>query len=512
MSKKIVFITLYDIICIGPRLLSSIAKDNGIQSYLIIFKGQQTRPIVKDSEDHSIYQFYIDGIKYGSCYAARRYTKKELDLLVKLISEINPDLLCLSTRSFGLSASKEIFAHLRKNNIKTTVIGGGWGPTLEPEKFLECCDYVSFGEGEKPFEEICHTLDNGESNDFSGVSNMIYYSEGKLRRNRVVCPVTDEELDKLPFPDFTPEDKYMIDSNRIMGSAEFYNKLMFNCFAARGCPLNCTYCMSSKYRDLYLSCGHSIRKYRVRRVSTVINELEIGKRQGAKFIRMNDEVFPASKNWVKEFLKKYKEKIDLPFFAYVRPEFHDPELIKEMVDAGLCSTIVGIQAGAERIRKKVFRRMLPTGRLMKFAETVKDLKLDYSYHLINFNPFETEQDMDETLELLYKLPYSSMFVFKLVPFTGTPIFRMIKDSNVEPLPDKIHKWYGFLYTMAVKGPVFRGECKVIHKSKLFRSSLFVFPILFFPSFLMLHFKKLLRKIVFGSYTLMPIPVKARKNE
>jgi len=186
--------------------------------------------------------------------------------------------------------------------------------------------------------------------------------------------------------------------------------------------------------------------------------------------------------------------------------------IKEMVDAGLCSTIVGIQAGAERIRKKVFRRMLPTGRLMKFAETVKDLKLDYSYHLINFNPFETEQDMDETLELLYKLPYSSMFVFKLVPFTGTPIFRMIKDSNVEPLPDKIHKWYGFLYTMAVKGPVFRGECKVIHKSKLFRSSLFVFPILFFPSFLMLHFKKLLRKIVFGSYTLMPIPVKARKNE
>jgi len=510
--KKVAIITFYDEICIGPRLLSVIAKNNGIAPHLIIFKGQKTRPIFRDSKDHATYQFYIDGIKYGSCYAAYPYTQNEISLLVDLVKKIDPSLICLSTRSFGLSVAREIVKNFKINNIGATIISGGWGPTLEPEKFLEFCDYVCFGEGEKPFEEICRQLNDGENCNFSDISNLIYYENGKIKKNTVIPPVNNEELNRLAFPDFDFENKYLIDKNSVKTSGEFYNNRMFNCFAGRGCPLSCTYCMSGRYRSLYSAYGYSIKKFRVRDLATVIEELVAGKQQGAKFIRMNDEVFPTDKAWIKQFLKLYKEKIDLPFFAYVRPEFHSPELIKEMASTGLSSTIVGIQAGSEYIRKSIFKRMFPTEKLVRFAETINRLGIDYSYHLINHNPFETEKDMEETLDLLYQIPYASLFIFKLVPLRGTPIYRLIEESNVVSLPSNTHKWYGHLYTMAVKGPVFRAACKVIHKYRLFNSSLFVFPVIFFPTFIKLHLKKLMRKILFGSYTLMPIPVKFKNDK
>lgn len=508
--KKILFITLYDKICIGPRLLSSLAKKYNVEPHLLIFKDQKGRPILRDVKDNSIYQWYDSGIKHTSCYAALPYTDKEVRLLLSLIKSINPALIGLSTRSFAHRYCKEIFSKVR-GQFDIPIIGGGWGPTLEPEAFLDFCDYVCFGEGEKSFVEICNEINNG-NNTFQDVSNLMYFENGRLHKNHIVEPLDSGELNDLPFPDFESDNKYMIDDNKVYYSHKFYNENIYNCFAGRGCPLNCTYCMSSKYRMLYREHGYAVKKYRVREVDTVIKELGIAKKKGAKFIRIADEVFPINKEWVYDFLEKYKKEVGLPFFAYIRPEFHDVDIIKEMVASGLFTTTVGIQSGADYVRKKIFKRSLPKEKIVEFAKILRDLNVTFKYDLINFNPFEKEGHMQETLELLYRLPYAPLSVFRIVVFPGSPFSEMVGREEPRMESEKTQKWYGYLYTMTLKNKFYRTLGRRIFERKLFRKNLLPFVVLFLPSLFRITYDKCIRKIRYGSATVIPLPVKKERGD
>jgi radical SAM superfamily enzyme YgiQ (UPF0313 family) len=508
--KKILFFTLYDNICLGSRILSAIAKNHGIETHLAIFKDQKTRPIIKDSEDLLSYQFYFDGIKYGSCYGAYNYTQKEIEIFKNLTADINPDLLCLSTRSFGYSASKEIIEKIKENH-EIPVIGGGWGPTLEQEKFLEFCDYVCFGEGEIPIEQICNILALEES-DYRGVNNLIYKENDHTINNAIAKPLTSSDLDRLPYPDFDPQNKYLIDNNQILRGSKAVNKKIYNCLAGRGCPLNCTYCMSSKYKELYKNQGYKIRKYRIRSVEVVIEELKKAKKDGAIYIRISDEIFPIWKNWIDDFIDQYSDEIDLPFFAYIRPEFHSEKVIEKLISIGMTSTVVAIQSGSERIRKKIFKRMLPKKKIIDFAKNMAKHKVEFTYHLINYNPFEKENEIIETIDLLKKLPHAPLVLFRLVTFEGTPLKKIIDEQSPKMLPEKLQKWYGYIYSMITKSAFHRKIGNFILEYKLFMNSIFVMTLIFAPTFINLHVRKLIKKIKYGSSTLLPIPIKEKEKK
>lgn len=508
-KQKVLFFTLYDNICIGSRILSSIAQEQGLESHLVIFKDQRTRARISDSKDHLSYQFYFDGIKYGSCYAAYKYTETEINLFIDLVKNIAPDIMCLSTRSFGYSASKEIVQKLRELK-DTPVIAGGWGPSLEKENFLEFCDYVCFGEGEKVMYDICRKILKSDY-DFSDVKNLCYRKNGVIISNPLNTPLTNEELTAVPFADFSQNNKYLIDGNKMKYGFESFNVKIYNCLAGRGCPLNCTYCMSSKYAAIYKDYGFEVKRYRIRDVDRVIDELIKAKEEGATYIRISDEIFPIWPDWIQRFMWRYRREVDLPFFAYVRPEFHSPKVIKGLIEIGMTSSIVGIQAGSDRIRKKIFKRVLPEHKLVEFAKLLKANEIEYTYHLINFNPFETEDDMRKTLELLNRLPYAPLVLFKLVPFSGTPIKRMIDERDPQMLPENTQKWYGFLYAMAVKSRNFRSLGKIIYNQGLLTNNISMMAIMFMPGFIQLHVKRLLRRIKYGSATLLPIPTRDRKK-
>jgi len=156
-------------------------------------------------------------------------------------------------------------------------------------------------------------------------------------------------------------------------------------------------------------------------------------------------------------------------------------------------------------------KRVPTDKLIEFAKVVDELDIEYSYHLINFNPYESEEDMAETLVLLNQLPYSSLYIFKLVAFPGSPLYKMLEENPMESLPDNIQKWYGYIYTMIVKGAILRKLGLFIHQRRLFQSYLFFFSLVFTPSFVKLQTKKKLRKIFLGANTLMAIPVRKKKD-
>lgn len=482
--KKVLFITSYDMICYGVRILSAIVKECGLESHVVLFKGEKSYvPIWRNKDKYKTYQYYYNGLLRGNFFAIDHYTHEDVEILLNNINSISPNVICLSTRSFAYPIFKDIVPKIKKHFPNIPIVGGGWGPSLEPEKFLEFCDYVCFGEGETAIKAICANLENNK--DLNDVPNLVYFKNNILLRNTVATPLTEKEMNLLPFPDYTTDNKYLIDKNKLHLGKDFYNEKVYDCFAGRGCPLNCSYCMSGKYRQIYLEQAElQAQKYRLRDLDIVFKEVLQAKERGATFIRFKDEVFPIKPQWVKGFLARYKTEIGLPFFAFIRPEYHTVETIKALRDSGLCVTMVGIQSGSEYILNNIYKRTtLSKEKIVDFARIIAELGIQYSYHFIYRNPFETKSHLKESLEFTYQLPFANVFIYKLQPFPGSPLSKMIDELKPIPLSKRICKWYAMLHSLSLKSPFHRKMAKIIHKYNLFLLVPDVLILLFVPSLL-----------------------------
>jgi len=113
------------------------------------------------------------------------------------------------------------------------------------------------------------------------------------------------------------------------------------------------------------------------------------------------------------------------------------------------------------------------------------LGLDYDFDLISNNPFETEADLVETLELLLEMPSRFKFNFLsgvniLAIFPGTQLHQMVETENPEPLDPRIYEFYNRLYILAERAFPKRITA-ALSRSRLLKR----FPVLLvllFPSF------------------------------
>jgi len=486
--------------CIGTRILSSIAKECGCNTSLIFVKKESYVPIFTNKSQYQSYQFIFNGLIWGSCYAASKITNKEEELLFKKLSEIKPAAICLSTRTFAKDICKDLFPKIKQKVGDVPIFSGGWGPSLEPEEFLQFSDYVTFGEGEKVIKKICHALQSGQG--INEIPNLIFYKNSRIQRNNVIKPLSIQEINELPFPDYSIDNSFLIHKNKIYKGQEFFDHKVYDIFAARGCPLNCSYCLSSKYSKLYKDAsGTSCPKYRLKSFDVFLNELRYAKNAGAKYIRIKDEIFPMSKSWIDKFLEIYPKEINLPFFAYVRPEFHSPEILKKMSKSGLRITVVGIQSGSEEILHDIYLRDLDKKDAIDFARTLKANNISFFYHFIYNNPFEREEHLKESLFYTYELPYGQSMIFRLEPHPSTPIANMIKEKNPTPIDSTISEWYSMLHALSLNGKLTRHISKVLYKYKIFRNTPKLLAFLFAPLLFIDSIQFLYKKIKLGAHSI-----------
>ena len=474
--KKILFITFYDVGAMGIRLLSSLAKAKGVQTHFIFFKDGKLEKPVWYAREGKTYTFFDDGRLHSSTLRADPPTAKELQLFIQQAQQIAPQLICLSTRSFGLALSQKMMFDLRTKMPGVPIIAGGWGPTTEPEKFLEFADYVCLGEGERAFCDIVDSLVQGE--DFRQIRNLSWLDSRKqIVQNALYPPLTKHEMDALPHPDYDPENKTYITADKCLDGHTYDQVSNYVCMATRGCPMRCSYCQSGQYKQIYSHYGYHCPKMRTRSVDVVISELFAAKRRGAHTITMRDEVFAYERKWVEKFIYEYNRLIKLPFFAYVRPEFHDRDTIVKLRQSGLYLTRIGIQSGSNYTLRQLYQRGLKKDKAVEFAQLLETLGVEYSYHMLNNNPLEQIDHLKETFAFCCQLPHKAMRVFRLVVFPKSRLERMIKENKKAVLPNAIFDWYSILYCMATKGPRFRKIAILIHSSRFCRR--FPYPLQLF---------------------------------
>lgn len=409
---------------IGIRILSALLKMHGHKTQLVFLP----------TRDDLLRR--VRGGKYS-------YNEEVLRQMRDLCHESN--LVGLSLMTHHYSVAKEL-TQILKTELRVPVIWGGIHATVCPEECLGSADMVCCGEGETSVIELARRMDAGQ--DYSDIHGIWLKKDGKTIANGV-GPLAND-LDSLPFPDYSFDDSHLLVEGRIqpMTAENLCQHLLrffpplnrsnpdnpaYQVLSARGCPFSCSFCGEVPLMD-YM---YGRRYFRKRKISNLIKELQWAK---AAFpfigeICFCDDTFPSrGMDEIRDFCRQYKEEIALPFYVLASPVNVTKEKFDLLVDAGLTNVGVGIQTGSSRIIS-LYRRdkVGSVKQLLKAAEILNSYKdrLTPYYDFIIENPYETREDLLETIRLLIKLPrpYETR-VYALSFFPGTPLYEKASADGI----------------------------------------------------------------------------------
>ena len=375
----IALISLYDIGAAGLRSLSSFLKSNGHRVSLIFF-GEMGRTY---KEFHQFSKIELPQ------NIAKWCNDKDKQELIQLLQKLNPELIGISLRSAFVQTAIELTEGLKKN-FSVPIVWGGIHPTICPEESIQHTDMICLGEGEFPILDLANSLAEGK--DITAIPNLWVNKRGEVIKNDLRRL---NDLDSLPFADFTKEKKYYIFSHP-------FNVKMYSIMTSRGCPFSCTFCCNGILKEIYTGKGNYIRR---RSIDNVISELLIAKESyDISEVLFQDDIFVDDPKWLYPFLEEYKRKISLTCACYLHSRFVSELLIKSLQDAGLHSAALGIQSGSEKIRREIYHRKQSNEEIIRSAN-ILNRETAMAYDIIIDNPFETKEDLTETINLLLHFPH-----------------------------------------------------------------------------------------------------------
>lgn len=346
--------------------------------------------------------------------------------IINQIESHAPDLIGLSAVTDDFAWALK-WARRIKEKLNIPIVVGNTHATFHPEECLrhDCFDYIVRGEGEMTLYELVEAMAGKIS--FDSVAGLGFKRDGKIILNSMRPLI--EDLDCLPFPD---KDLYY--------DVMPYLNHGYTTMSGRGCPYRCTFCDNNTSMKLYKTEIPETKKW-ARRHSPeyVVNEiLWARERYGIKHVRFNDEDFSYDRNWLREFCPLYKEKVGLPYFAWVYPNTIDEEMAKLLAESGCDAVEMGIQSGAENIRKEILNRKTKDDQILKAMQALRKYKIRTTVDVIIGLPTETKEDLDKTVELLASARPWHIYAFWLRYYPSTEILSIAKERKLLT-PEQIHK-------------------------------------------------------------------------
>ena len=381
----------------GLRTISSYLKKHNHQVKIIFLTA---------SEDYSIL-----------------YPKKVLSQLFSLCK--NSDLIGVSSFACTSKRASQIINILKKLN--KPIVYGGIHATISPELCIKDSGIVCVGEGEEAILDLVNAIEKHKPID--KIKNLWIKKNNKIIKNPVRPLI--ENLDKYPYADYDIQDHYILEKNNIIPFEERYLNGYIFFLTGRGCPYSCTYC-SNRFLNQVYKGQKPVRWHSPDYIINCILDLKKRYKTLKVFDIRDDTFFIRPLEQIREFCKKYKEKVNLRFKCLADPILVTDEKIKLLVDAGCTDIIIGIQ-GQENINFQIYKRYQKDEQVIKAAGIINKYKdkIAVMYDVITTNPYETSEDVLNLIRLLQKLPKPYyLSVNNLVFFTGTELYKKAKADGI----------------------------------------------------------------------------------
>lgn len=377
-----------------------------------------------------------------------QHTNKALNALIDFIRAYRPDLVGCGYMTYEAPFARQIGLALKREFPKLPFVVGGIHPTINPEECLEYADWVSIGESEYVMYELIRCYEG--QGDPRHIHNLAYKHNGTVFKNPVRPLIQD--LDHLPFPGHLPEKAFIYHRGTIVPLTRHlfrrytrYDGKAYNVISSRGCPFSCSYCCNSFLSHLYNTSA--IRK---RSPENVIAELRDVLQQFPDIILINihDDCFLAqTAEWHRAFGRDYMRWIARPFIVRSTPLHLTEEKIEILRECGLAWVTMGLQSGSERTNSTVFLRRVSNKKFLEATQLVKKYGISGYYDVILDNPFENDDDVIATIDVLKKVPKPyQLQLFSLTFYKGTEIYRMFQETFGTAVQPEVRNYFGYKRT------------------------------------------------------------------
>jgi len=319
--------------------------------------------------------------------------------LEKKVQDFSPDFVGYSIMTGDQDMYNDINKNLKKQSDFFSIAGGPH-PTFFPEMLENTSfDAICIGEAENSIKQF---LANPTSRS---TPNFQFKTSKEIIKNPPQSLI--ETLDEISFPDREIVFKY----------PEIKKGPIKHFIASRGCPYNCTYCFNKSYSELYKGKG---KRVRFRSVDNLVQEIkEVISLSPTKFIYFQDDTFILRPEWLKEFSRKYKKRIDLPFHCHTRANLVTEEIVQNLKFAGCYSVHIAAESGNQEIREDILKRKMSNKQIIYATQLLKKQDIKIMLQNILGLPFTTLKNDFETLELNIECQpdYSWASIFQPYPKT-----------------------------------------------------------------------------------------------
>ena len=313
----------------------------------------------------------------------------------------------------GFTGSIAIAEEIKKRLPGFPVVAGGPHVDLYRKYILDATDkfdILAYGEGEEIIVDLADYFKGKGSLD--KINNLIYKKNGRI-------VVTErkwiKDLNTLPFPVYD-EDIYLA-----MKGDEKIKIIVLD--ESRGCPNCCYFCMQP------IKSGTRIR---MKTPDKLIKEIKkIIRRYGINCFRFAGSGTPAK--LIREVAARIiDEGIDIKYTMFARIKDADENLFKTLKRSGCQAIFFGVESGSQKILDESLGKKIKVEKVKNVIRACKKSGIFTIASFIYPAPFDTEETMQESLDLIFDIKPDSILVLPAGFFMGTAW-------------DKNHKKFGFSF-------------------------------------------------------------------
>jgi anaerobic magnesium-protoporphyrin IX monomethyl ester cyclase len=340
----------------------------------------------------------------------------DLDLHVAhLIDEFSPDLVAMSLVEHNFALGMRLLTRVKECASIPTLVGGIL-PIIQPDMVIgqNPVDMVCVGEGEETMAEVVVRMRDGRP--VEDLENLWVKTGGGIRKNR---PGRLVDLDRIPYQDWELFDERCL-YKAFMGK-------VYRCGSfemSRGCLKRCAFCVAPAIRRS-ISGNHHYQRWKT--PEGLVEEIALFvKRYRLDLIHFCDTNFllGLDVDYLTRLSPLYTRQVGLPFLIQTGADTLKEEKVALLKEMGCVTMSVGVESGNTEVRKRTMKKHISNATIEKAFELARKYDIRTTANYIVGLPYETEEDVWESIRFNNRLNPPSIAVHYFVPFLGTELYDL----------------------------------------------------------------------------------------
>lgn len=393
------------------------------------------------------------------------YPNPEL-ILKDTLEQFKPILVGVTGATPFFNEMIKIGKITKEINKDIIVVAGGPHSTAKPEDFLNTgyFDYAVIGEGDFVLPQILSAKNS--------LDNVAFIKNKKIikKEKKVI-----KNLDEIPIPSW-----HLIEIEKYASSYILSRKNPIGPIeTSRGCPGNCIYCNKKIFGW----------KVRFKSPERVIKEIKYMLEIGFNEIHVEDDLF----SYDLERAKKISDMIiannlKFPWMLTngIRVDRIDLDFLKKIKRAGCYRIAFGIESGNQKVLNDIHKG-ITIEQIKRAVKLTKIVKIETFGFFMLALPTDTEETMQQTIDLAKKLDLDILKFVITIPYPGTELYEIYEKQNLI----KTKNWSDYLQHKSTshifEHPHLSWETIDTYYRKSFKE------VYFRPSYIIKRFKKSLKE-------------------